>query len=258
MAHNRTMFIKWKLIVISICVITSVFAVEEVPMDSFYDVKTDYSVFSGRISDKDDSGHIIKVSSENDNIKFFRAGDPVEFRVARLDRSPCHGHVRSVEPGYFILYVRDYTPCWGERDYFRRGSALVFKAKSLHKRIESMGRYRVVLLRRKTDFLKQLNGINSFLWGYNQKKVHLATDYDKKIMELENQKQKALEGYLSEREDQILLQRELIKRIENVDKDLEFYRIGKTELYDDRWHMDLELGLPVKPRPQLEKDLDAK
>ena len=121
-----------------------------------------------------------------------------------------------------------------------------------------MGRYRVILLRRKNDFLKQLNGINHFLWGYNQKKVQVAANYDKKIMELERKKQTAIEGLLDERGDQILLQRELIKRIENVDKDLEFYRIGKSELFDDRWHMDLELGLPVKPRPQLEKELDAK
>lgn len=248
----------WKLIIISILVTTKLFALEKGPMDSFYDAKTDYSKFSGRITDKDDSGHIIKVSSENDNIKFFRAGDPVEFTVAKFKGAPCFGHVRSVEPGYFVIYVRDYGPCWGDRDYFRRGSALIFNAKSLQKRIMSMGRYRVVLLRRKNDFLKQLNGINHFLWGYNQKKVHLAAEYDKKVMELERKKQTALEGLLDERGDQILLQRELIRRIENVDKDLEFYRIGKSELFDDRWHMDLELGLPVKPRPQLEKELDAK
>jgi len=249
---------KWKLIVITFCVTTKLIAVEKGPMDSFFDPKTDYSVFSGRITDKDDSGHIIKISSENDNIKFFRAGDPVEFTISNLDRSPCFGHVRSVESGYFILYVRDYTPCWGDRDYFRRGSALVFKANSLQKRIESMGRYRVMLLRRKNDFLKQLNGINHFLWSYNQKKVQVAAEFDQKIMDLERKKQVALEGLLSEREDQILLQRELIKRIGSADKDLEFFRIGKSELFDDRWHMDLELGLPVKPRPQLEKQLDAK
>ena len=121
-----------------------------------------------------------------------------------------------------------------------------------------MGRYRVMLLRRKNDFLKQLNGINHFLWSYNQKKVQVAAEFDQKIMDLERKKQVALEGLLSEREDQILLQRELIKRIGSADKDLEFFRIGKSELFDDRWHMDLELGLPVKPRPQLEKQLDAK
>ena len=49
---------KWKLIVITFCVTTKLIAVEKGPMDSFFDPKTDYSVFSGRITDKDDSGHI--------------------------------------------------------------------------------------------------------------------------------------------------------------------------------------------------------
>ena len=174
MAHNIRMGLFWKITLLSFGLITKILAADKGPMDSFFDPKEDYSTFSGRITDKDDSGHVIKVSSENSNIKFFRAGDPVEFTVARIDNPPCQGFVRSVDGGYFVLYVKNFNPCWGKRDFFRRGSALIFNAPRLLERIKSMGHYRVILLRRKNDFLKQLNSINGFLHNYNQKKLIIA------------------------------------------------------------------------------------
>jgi hypothetical protein len=222
--------------------------------DSFYDPKMDYSNFSGRISDKDDTGQILKISSENKNIKFFRAGDLVNFTISNSNSNPCHGSVRSVEPGYFVIYVKDFEVCGENAEFFRRGSALVFKSDTLQDRIKTMSNYRVTILRRKDDFLQQLNGINNFLWTYDQKKVLVAADYDKKIAEMDKEKSKAVDFLQDEREDKIKLRKELIKRIDNLNRDLEYYRISKDELFDDRWHLDLNMGLPVKERPQAHKD----
>ncbi len=222
--------------------------------DSFYDPKMDYSVFSGRVTDKDDTGHILKVSSENQNIKFFRSGDLVEFSPPTSDSNPCHGSVRSVEPGYFVIYARDFEICGESEEFFRRGTALIFKSPVLQERIKSMSNYRITLLRRKDDFLKQLNSINDFLWTYDQKKVFAAADFDKRIAEIEKEKSKTIDSLQDDREDKIKIRKELIKRIDNLNRDLEYYRISKDELFEDRWHLDKNLGLPVKPRPQEFKD----
>ncbi len=221
--------------------------------DSFYDPKMDYSNFSGRITDKDDTGQMLKISSENKNIKFFRAGDLVNFSIANSNRNPCAANVRSVEPGYFVIYVKNFEVCGENAEFFRRGSALVFKSDILQERIKTMSDYRVTILRRKDDFLQQLNGINNFLWTYDQKKVLLAADFDKKIAELDNEKSKAIDFLQDEREDKIKIRKELIKRIDNLNRDLEYYRISKDELFEDRWHLDLNLGLPVNSRPQAHK-----
>lgn len=218
--------------------------------DSFYDPKMDYSIFSGRITDKDDTGHIVKISSENQNIKFFRAGDQVEFTIPKSDNNPCHANVRSVEPGYFVVFVKEFETCGENEEFFRRGTALIFKSDTLQERIKTMANYRVTLLRRKDDFLQQLNGINNFLWTYDQKKVLVAAEFDKKMAELEKEKNKAIDFLQDEREDKIKIRKELSKRIDNLNRDLEYYRISKDELFEDRWHLDLNLGLPVKPRPQ--------
>ena len=144
--------------------------------------------------------------------------------------------------------------CGENAEFFRRGSALVFKSDILQERIKTMSDYRVTILRRKDDFLQQLNGINNFLWTYDQKKVLVAADFDKKIAELDKEKSKAIDFLQDEREDKIKIRKELIKRIDNLNRDLEYYRISKDELFEDRWHLDLNLGLPVNSRPQAHKD----
>ncbi|MBT3584224.1 MAG: hypothetical protein HN509_04925 [Halobacteriovoraceae bacterium] len=220
-------------------------------LDSFYDPKFDYSKFSGRVTDRDASGNLIKISSEQQNIKFFRSGDVVEFYVAnRSSHNRCRGFVRNVEKGYFTLYVGDIYSCWKQEEFFRRGTLIVFRSGQLGARVKDASIYRVVLLKRRKDYFKQLHGVNHFIWSYNQQKVLTAADYDKKIVELQKGKQRALEMLLVKKKDQILLQRELSRRLDSLDRDLEFYRIEKDEVLVDRWHLDHDLGLPVGRRPQ--------
>lgn len=225
--------------------------------DSFYDIKVDYSKLSGRVTDRDPTNNIMKVSSENLNAKFFKAGDYLEFTTAKDKMTdPCKGYIRSVEPGYFVMYVSDLDPCWKMGTYFRRGTLIAIESKKLAQRVKDAAIYRLVLLKRRKDYFNQLNGINHFLWSFGQEKVLVAAEYDKKILELQKKKQKALENLSSKRRDKMVLQKELIKQLDVLDRDLDHYRIEKNELYVDRWHMDHDLGHPVGKRPQDLKPLD--
>lgn len=218
--------------------------------DSFYDPKYDYSQFTGRVTDRDDTNAIVKISSENKNIKFFRSGDPVRFRLAAQNTRFCRGYVRSVEKEYFVLYVQDITLCWGKNDYFRRGSLLVFNSDTLASRVRDASTYRIVLLRRRSDFYKQLNDVNHFVWSYEQEKIKLAAEYDEKITALRQAKQKAMDMMATKKRDSINLQRELAYRLDQLDEDLEFYRVDKDDPKIDRWHLDHDLGKPVTRRPK--------
>lgn len=218
--------------------------------DSFYDVKEDYSKFVGRVTDRDKTGNIIKVSSENSNIRFFKAGDKVSFFIGSNDTKRCIGFVRGLEEGHIVLFLQDLSQCWVNEDYFRRGTQLFFQTETLSERIKGASGYRVLLLKRKKDFLKQLNEVNHFVWSFDQHKVQISAEYDKKIVEMEKEKQKAIEILASKKKDQLYLQRELIQQLNIVDRDLDFYRIDKAELFQDRWAQDHDLGLPVGVRPQ--------
>lgn len=219
--------------------------------DSFYDPKFDYSSFSGRVTDRDKTASVVKVSSENRNVKFFRAGDLIEFKIQSTpDTDYCQGFVRSIEDNYFVMYVKDLTPCYTKDDYFRRGTVLVMSSPKLAQRVREASVYRASLLDKKKDFMVQLNGINSDIWNFEEQKIQVAADFDRRIAEIEKEKIKALDELLTRRNDQIKLQRELAFRLDNIDKELGFYRVEKDELLIDRWHMDKDLGYPVYDRPE--------
>ncbi len=219
--------------------------------DSFYDVKTDYTTFSGRVTDRDATASIVKISSENKNVKFFRAGDLVEFKIQNHKEGDyCQGYVRSIEPDYFVMYAKELAPCFPKEEYFRRGTALVMHSEKLGERVREASVYRASLVNKKRDFMLQLNDINNGIWNFEERKVQTAADYDRRIAELEKEKIKALDSLLGRKNDEIKLQRELAFRLDNIDKELDFYRIDKNDLMFDRWHLDHDVGLPVYERPE--------
>ena len=221
---------------------------------SFYQKGRDYGQFEGRVSDRDQASSILKVQSENENIKFFKAGDKVHFKVQQNpNKDFCQGHIRAVGPEFFTMYVKNLYPCWNEGEYFRRGMILNFETSRLAERVQNASEYRLILLKRREDYFKQLNKVNHFIWSYKQQKVQLAAQYDKKIEELKKKKRRALEGLLSKKNDVASTQRELISQLDNLDEKLEFYRIENHSEEKNRWTKDHDLGLPVYRYPEQPK-----
>lgn len=220
------------------------------------DPEVDYEHFSGRVSDKDDSGRIIKIQVENNNTKFFRAGDLVQFKVnLKENRNYCKGFVRAVENFHFTIHVDSFGPCYSTTEYFRRGTVLNFYSKQLALRVFEASKYREQLILRKEDFLRQLNDINHFLWTFDQQKVKTAADYDERINQLTREKRKALDDMITTKQERLVLQNELMKKLNELDESLTFYRVERQELMTDRWQSDHDQGLPVGQRPQALKQV---
>ena len=210
----------------------------------------DYERFSGRVSDKDQSSRILKVQVENNNTKFFRSGDLAYFKVNLKDsRKYCKGFVRSVEDFYFTIYVETFSPCYSATEYFRRGTVLNFYSPVLAQRVYEATKFREQLIVKKDDFLKQLNDINNFLWTFDQQKVKVAAEYDEKINELQREKRKAIDDMISLKQERLVLQNELKRRLDEMDGSLKYYRVERQELMTDRWNMDHDKGLPFPQRP---------
>lgn len=215
------------------------------------DPNVDYERFSGRVSDKDDSSRIFKVHVENNNTKFFRAGDQVLFKVNLQDNKEyCKGFVRNVEDFHFTIYVESLGPCYSTEEYFRRGTVLNFYSKQLALRVFEASKYRDQLIVRKEDFLKQLNDINHFIWTFDQQKVKTAADYDEQINKLQREKRKALDDLITLKQERLVLQNELMGKLNELDESLLFYRVERQELMTDRWNLDHDAGLPFGQRPQ--------
>ncbi len=217
----------------------------------FVDKDVNYRYFDGRVTDKDDQGRILKIKVENDNSKFFRAGDVVYFRVNRkYSNLQCKAFVRQVEPFYFTILVQDFSNCWNGDDYFRRGTVLNFESSDLATRVHEASKYRELLLVRKDDFLKQLNEINNFIWGFDQHKVKEAALYDKRINQMQIEKRKALDNLILKKNESLTLQNELMRKLDSIDESLSYYKIERQELLMDRWNHAHNQALPVGRRPQ--------
>lgn len=226
-------------------------SVLKIDPDSFYDPTFDYSRFSGRVTDRDATGSIIKVSSESKNVRFFHAGDFIEFKIQAQPKSEfCQGYVRSIEESFFVMFVKDIAPCFSNEEYFRRGTALIMHSPKLAQRVKEASIYRASLMIKKKDYMHQLNNLNQSIWTFEEKKIQLAADYDRKIIEIEKDKMRAIGELLAKKNDEMRLQKELISRLDGVDREFDFYRVEKEELMFDRWHLDHDLGPPVYDKPE--------
>lgn len=218
--------------------------------NTFIDPNIDYSKFMGRVSDKDDSGNILKIQVENNNTKFLKAGDLVYFKVNGQELTGfCKASVRTAEDFFFSIYVQNFGPCWNTKRYFPRGVQLNFQAEKMEQRVYEASKYRELLILRKEGFLEQLNSINHFLWTFSQQKLKTAAEYDEKINKLLREKQLALDNLINKKQESINLQSELALKLDSIDESLNHYRIERQEPITDRWFMDHDAGLPVLRRP---------
>ena len=78
----------------------------------------------------------------------------------------------------------------------------------------------------------------------------MAADYDARIVEMQRARQKALDDLIQQKQEQLLVQGELMKRLNEMDASLKFYQIERRELLTDRWNLDHDQALPVGQRPQ--------
>jgi hypothetical protein len=80
--------------------------------------------------------------------------------------------------------------------------------------------------------------------------VKTAADYDEQINRLQREKRRALDDMITLKQERLVLQNELMKKLNELDESLIFYRVERQELMTDRWQMDHDQGLPVGHRPQ--------
>ncbi|MBL7664729.1 MAG: hypothetical protein JNM93_06315 [Bacteriovoracaceae bacterium] len=220
----------------------------------FFDPNVDYTKFSGRVSDRDETERIFKIRVENNNTKFLSNGDKLMFSVNESARTgKCSAYVRATEDFFITVYVEDFSPCWNPKEYFRRGTVLHFENEIMAQRVYEAGKQREILLLQHDDFLKQLNEINHFLWSYDQEKIKVTASYDEKINQLKEEKRKAVDSLIDKKQENLNLQLVLKKRLNEMDEKLRFYRIERQELLMDRWNLDHDKGLPMAQRPQVMK-----
>lgn len=222
----------------------------------FEEIDRDESRFVARITDRDESGRIFKIRSENRNVKFFQKGDQINFNIYdQVNYRPCSAQVKDVEESHIVVKVSSLYTCWRRDKTLLRGTIIKIDAPILAQRVlEAKTRY-TLLNKEKTDLLSQLNGVNNFIWNFDLEKSKVALEYDRRISELLKEKKQALIGVDQRRDNSFKLQRKLRDRLDKLDFELVEKRVEKQELFYDRWNLDHDLGRSHTKRPNRQKPL---
>ena len=85
--------------------------------------------------------------------------------------------------------------------------------------------------------------MNVWLWTFKQQKLKAIAKYDQEIERIKMAKQQEVSDLSLKRKDYLHLQRELKFRLDELDRDIEFYRIENARVLRDRWAMDRDLGI---------------
>ena len=132
-----------------------------------------------------------------------------------------------------------------------------FTSAVLAKRVRDAAALRVRLLGRREDFYNQLNGINHFLWSYDQQKILAGAAYERQIVDLQRRRNRAVNSLISKKNDYIRLQREMAKRLDAMDRELAFYALDGPPQRKEAWEYDHESELPVLKGPGGERGQDG-
>ena len=113
----------------------------------------DYSHFYGRVTDVSEDRKVLRVNTENKNIKLFRAGDVLHFKLTKSrNNESCVGYVRDIDGDYLVYSVTSFAACSIDGDSLRVGTLIKLESKQLSERISDALVFREVLQKRKDDF----------------------------------------------------------------------------------------------------------
>ena len=216
-------------------------------LKDFYDPNIDYSKFFARMTDY--SGNILKLETNNSNIKFLATGDQV-FLAFRKKYKECSGIVRNIEDDRYLVIFTNVRDCLPKDIYLRRGTITRLSVPIMFRRIQEAAHNHILLLKNKDDYYHQLNSVNDFLWNYEQEKILLSNNYDAQIMRLRQEKERAIKDLITQRNDNISLQKELKFKIDQIEKDVLNTRADTRELDMDRWNLDHDNRSVFELRPK--------
>ncbi len=213
----------------------------------FLDPTVDYSVFSGRVSDKSKDLVLLKIQVENTNSKFFEKGDQLSFYINEQSPSRvCQAEIEATEPFYFTIKNFELSDCWDTEKMFRRGTILHFHSPILTQRVQKAAQMRQQLIEQRQGLMKDLKSQGVNLVSLEEYKEQTYQEYERKIQELrKKQKQLPLEHY-QQQKNETMAQLKLRQRLAEIDEALDHYRIDPTEVIKDRFLMDHDSSAPVE------------
>jgi len=205
-----------------------------------YSSEDEVAMFSGRISRLNLKADLMRIKIDFGNVKYLNAKDKVEFWDERESERRCKGYVVGKSNDYILFKVPSINFC-KTKVFLSAGAYLQFFSVDLLNNIK-MGKSLIGILLKKRlalggrlrreekeldNFIEKVNGVNA---RYQVLRDKLEAEWRDQIASLEEDKVTNLLNY-----------KDLGRRVDELDKKLERYRIEDKNLKLDRWALDPRL-----------------
>ena len=195
------------------------------------------SHFAGRVSRTNPTASLMRIRTDNSNIKFLRYRDRVDFWNESYPDLRCLGYVEGRTNDYLLLRVASYATCI-RKVHFTTGSYLNFRSVDMDQTLVTVKELVEILLKKRLAMTTKKERHKRELEGHVERVDTVNKRYEilRQKLEIEwNKELAALE------EDKAVIFTEFKNseaRLNEIDTKLEAYKIEDHNLKLDRWSLD--------------------
>ncbi len=196
--------------------------------------------FSGRISKINLDISVVRVKVDFDNVKYINVKDKIEFWDEKNETKKCTSYVIGRTADYLLLKISDIKYCVRSL-YFTTGAYFKFYSEDLLNNV-SMGREVVGILIKKRMAVKgQMSLRDKELQAHMDRVAAINARYQTLRDKLEQEWQKEVLALEEDKTFSLMAYKGLERRLDEIDKKMEQYKLKDENLTLDRWSLDSNL-----------------
>lgn len=193
--------------------------------------------FSGRISRLNPEATLMRVRLEFANSKFLRTNDAVEFWNEGMPMVRCQGAIVGKSGEYFLMRVYEWKLCISKVG-FSVGSHVYFESKDLEKTLITAKEMARILLQKRMLLQGQTTMKANDVNDQSSQLENINTRYEAMIERIKNEWNESIKGLTSEKSANQVELNSLKAQLDEIDFQLERYRIEDANFKKDRWAID--------------------
>ncbi len=194
------------------------------------------AAFEGRVSRLNESASLMKIAHKADEIKFLKEKDILEFWNESYPSKKCQAKLSGRGNDYLLFEIPNYKKCV-KNVYLTTGSVLKFGGEIIEERQAQAQKVTDLLLKKRLALSSLLERKKRY-GSYDQKVDALNKLYRAKIEKVEADWAKELENIKSTYGLGEKRKSQLEAELEQVDFELERYRLPTKPETKDRWALD--------------------
>lgn len=193
--------------------------------------------FSGRISKLNPIKSLMRVRLEFANSKFLRTNDGIEFWNEGMPMVRCQAAIVGKSGEYFLMRVYEWKHCINKVG-FSVGSHVYFESKDLEKTLVTAREMVKVLLQKRMVLQGQSTNKDNDLNDQSSQLENINARYEAMIERIKSEWNEAIKGLSSAKSTNQLELNSLRAQLDEIDFQLERYRVEDANFKKDRWAID--------------------